>query len=256
MNEVGQEDTFRLAIQRQDGPDQPSYWQHFNVPRKPQMNIISALQHVAADPVTLDGQRVTAPAWDAGCLEEVCGACTMNMNGRVGQACSTLVEPLLKEGEPLVVQPMQKFPVIRDLFVNRQRMFDNLQRIKGWVTIDSTQDLGPGPRESPEAQQERYELSRCMTCGCCLEACPEFQLDNDFVGAQIFVMALYYNQHETGSELKRDRLHTLMEPGGIAQCGNSQNCVEVCPKNIPTTEAIAKIGRQTTVQALKDFFQR
>jgi succinate dehydrogenase / fumarate reductase iron-sulfur subunit len=151
---------------------------------------------------------------------------------------------------------MTKFPVIRDLFVDRSRMFELLHQVRGWVPIDSTQDLGPGPRESPETQQERYALSRCMTCGCCLEACPQFQQDTDFIGPQAIAQALYFNEHETGKELADERLDVMMGPGGINDCGNAQNCVKVCPKDVPLTEAIAKIGRQTTVHAFKKFFRK
>jgi len=251
-----QTENFDLRIKRQDGPEQPAYWQTFNVPRKPQMNVISALQHVAAHPYTVEGERASVPAWDAGCLEEVCGSCTMNVNGHVRQACSALISELIDSEGTVTLEPMSKFPVIRDLFVDRQRMFDALKQVKGWVPIDSTQDLGPGPRESQENQAERYALSRCMTCGCCLEACPQFQQDSDFIGPQAIAQALYFNEHETGSHLKDERLDALMGPGGITDCGNAQNCVKVCPKDVPLTEAIAKIGRQTTVRAFQRFFRK
>ena len=63
--------------------------------------------------------------WDCNCLEEVCGSCTMLINGRVQQACTALVDNLEK---PIVLEPMSKFPVIRDLQVDRERMFDNLKK--------------------------------------------------------------------------------------------------------------------------------
>ena len=246
-------DHLTVRLQRQDAPGQPPYWQKFRVPFKPGTNIISVLQHIAAFPVTVGGDKVEPPVWDSGCLEEVCGSCTMVINCRVRQSCSCLVDEFAAEGE-ITLEPMSKFPVIRDLFVDRQRMFDNLERIKGWVPIDGTHDLGPGPQETPKEQTERYALSRCMTCGCCLEACPQFTKDNNFVGAQIFGQALYFNEHETGKKLKGERLDVLMGEGGITDCGNSQNCVKVCPKEIPLTEAIAKIGRQVTWHAVKKFF--
>ena len=248
-------ETFDVRLKRQDGPDQPPYWETFEIPVDEVENIISVLQWIAAHPVTKDGKQTTAPAWDAGCLEEVCGSCTMNINGRVRQSCSALVKEYLEEGvRTLVIEPMSKFPVVRDLFVDRQRMFDNLIKVKGWVPIDGTYDLGAGPEESPEQQEERYALSRCMTCGCCLEACPQFQKDNDFIGPQAIAQALYFNEHETGKALKEERLEALMGPGGITDCGNAQNCVKVCPKEVPLTMAIGKIGRQTTVHAIKKFF--
>ena len=102
------------------------------------------------------------------CLEEVCGACSMVINGRARQSCSAIVDQL---EQPIRLEPMSTFPVIRDLQVDRSRMFDNLKRMKAWIPIDGTYDLGPGPR-MPEKRQTAYELSKCMTCGVCLEVCP------------------------------------------------------------------------------------
>jgi len=248
-----------LRIRRQDGPDAPPYWELFSVDQKPNMNVISCLQAIAADPVTIEGRQVPPVVWDSNCLEEVCGACTMVMNGRVGQSCSTLVDQLLAggtgtPGRPIVLEPMSKFPVVRDLWVDRQRMFSALLKLKAWVPIDGTHDLGPGPTEQPEQQGLRYALSRCMTCGCCLEACPQFLRDNDFIGAQAIAQGLLFNEHATGRRLGAHRLETLSSPGGVTDCGNAQNCVKVCPKDVPLTEAIARIGRQTTVHAVKKFF--
>src|ERR1044071_2587173 len=83
-----------IRIRRQDGPDKPSRWEEFSVPHVPNMNIISCLQYIAAHPTTVDGTATTPPAWDAGCLEEVCGACTMLKNGVCRQSCSALVDKL------------------------------------------------------------------------------------------------------------------------------------------------------------------
>src|SRR5690606_27674416 len=86
---------FEVRILRQDGPGQPSYWERHRVPYEPDMNIISVLQRIAAQATTVDGKPVAPVAWDCNCLEEVCGACTMLVNGRVRQACSALVDRLL-----------------------------------------------------------------------------------------------------------------------------------------------------------------
>lgn len=249
-------DKLRIRMKRQDGPDQPAYWHEFEVDYRANLNIISVLQEIAANPVTVQGEHVRAPVWDAGCLEEVCGACTMLINGRVRQSCSCLVDELLEDagGAAITLEPMSKFPVIKDLFVDRQRMFDALERIRGWVPIDGTHDLGDGPKEHPSQQEMRYALSRCMTCGCCLEACPQFTLDNDFIGPHAFGQAALFNLQETGKELADERLTVMEQPGGITDCGNAQNCVKVCPKDVPLTEAIAQVGRQTTVHSIKKFF--
>lgn len=254
----------RIKIRRSDGPGQPVRWETFKVMVERGANIISCLQQIAASPVTVEGQRTTPVVWDSGCLEEVCGSCTMVINGRVRQSCSCLIDDYApSEGDEIVIEPMTKFPVIRDLSVDRSRMFHNLKKLKAWVPIDGTYNLGAGARERPDDQQERYKLSECMTCGCCLEACPQFNMEQDpkawdeaFVGAQAIGQAHLFNKHEIGATLKAERLDVLMGPGGVNDCGNAQNCVKVCPKSIPLTEAIAAVGRAATIHSIKRLFSR
>lgn len=248
--------TVRFHIKRQDSPQGVPYWEQYEVPYPPSANVISCLLWIAANPVTTDGKRVTPVVWDCNCLEEVCGACTMVINGKVRQSCSALIGNLLKEADDITLEPMTKFPVVRDLMVDRTRMFNALTSIKGWVPIDGTYALGPGPEESPQEQELRYALSRCMTCGCCLEACPQYLIDNDFIGAHAISQARYFNAHPTGEVLNDERLEVLEAPGGVTDCGNAQNCVKVCPKDIPLTESIAAMGRQATVHGIKKFFTK
>src|SRR5690242_20910660 len=84
--------TITIRIKRQNDPKQPAFWEEFRVPLRPNMNIISVLQWIAAHPVTAEGKQTTSPVWDSACLEEVCGACTMVINGKARQACSALVD--------------------------------------------------------------------------------------------------------------------------------------------------------------------
>ncbi|MDB5327749.1 MAG: succinate dehydrogenase subunit, partial [Phycisphaerales bacterium] len=160
--------TITIRLKRQDGPDKPSRWEEFAVPKRPNMNIISCLQWIAANPTTIQGVATSAPVWDSGCLEEVCGACTMVINGRARQSCSALVDRISPDGSPITLEPMTKFPIVRDLWVDRSRLFNDLKKVKAWVPIDGTYDLGAGPPISEQLQEERYPLSRCISCGCCL----------------------------------------------------------------------------------------
>ena len=136
---------FDVRILRQDGPGQPGYWETHRVAYEPDMNVISVLQRIAAKARRADGQRVAPVAWECNCLEEVCGACTMVINGRVRQSCSALVDRLLEDQPGMIeLQPMSKFPVIRDLVVDRSRLFRTLQQGPG---LDAGRRLlRPGPR--------------------------------------------------------------------------------------------------------------
>lgn len=235
--------TVSLRIKRLLDPNAEPYWEEFEIPYRPAMNIIICLMEIQKRPVNAKGKPTAPVVWDDACLEEVCGSCTMLINGRVRQACSALVDNLT---QPITLEPMSKFPCIRDLRVNRQKMFESLKKAKCWIPIDGTYDLGPGPRLSPQDQQAAYDLSRCMTCGCCLEACPQVNDQSDFMGAAVISQVRLFNRHPTGKMNADERLDALMGKGGISDCGNAQECVEVCPKNIPLTTSIAAVEWEAT----------
>ncbi|MGZ5968388.1 MAG: succinate dehydrogenase iron-sulfur subunit, partial [Polyangiales bacterium] len=209
-----------------------------------------ALMAIQRHPVTKGGKETVPVVWEQACLEEVCGSCTMIINGKVRQACTALVDGLLAEGDTITIEPMTKFPLVRDLIVDRTRMFENLKRAKAWINLDGTHPLGPGPRVAPEVQEEAYPLSRCMTCGCCVEACPNVNDSSPFMGPAVISQVRLFNLHPSGKMHAAERLDAIMGEGGIADCGKAQNCVQVCPKEIPLTESIAVIGRETFKRAL------
>jgi succinate dehydrogenase / fumarate reductase iron-sulfur subunit len=245
--------TVQLKVKRQDQPGAAPRWEEFEVPWEERLNVHAALMAIQRKPVTAAGAKTTPVVWDANCLEEVCGSCTMLINGRVMQACSALVDQL---EQPIELRPMTKFPLIRDLAVDRTRLFDDFKRVHSWIDIDGTHDLGPGPRMSQELADVRYELSRCMACGCCMEACPNYGPQSDFIGAAAISQARLMNLHPSGAMHAAERLEALMEPGGMDGCGNAQNCVQVCPKEIPLTTSIADMMGQTTKFALASIFRR
>lgn len=241
--------TIELRIKRQDSPLGPAGWEEFSLPYRANMNVISCLMEIQRRPVNKAGKKTTPVVWECSCLEEVCGACTMLVNGRVRQSCTALVDQL---EQPIRLAPMTKYPIVRDLVVSRQKMFDSLIRVKAWVNLDGTHSLGPGPKIPPAVQQASYPFAQCMTCGCCTEACPQFNERSDFIGPAVIGQVRLFNAHTAGKLNAEERLHALMGRGGIAECGNAQNCVEVCPKNIPLTDAIGRVGRQVTMQMLRD----
>jgi len=242
-----------IKIKRQDTPNSKPYWDEFELPYKPGRNVISALMEIAANPVTHDGHKTTPITYDSNCLEEVCGSCAMLINGRARMACSALLDKL---EQPIRLEPFSKFPIVRDLATDRGVIFENLKAVKAWVPVDGSYDLGSGPRVSPEKQEEMYPLSRCISCCSCMEACPQFDEATGFVGAATISQVRLFNSHPTGQVLKRERLTALMGDGGIQECGYAQNCVEVCPKDIPLTTSIAEVGGDVMKQAITDLFRK
>ncbi|MGA2962312.1 MAG: succinate dehydrogenase iron-sulfur subunit [Candidatus Korobacteraceae bacterium] len=244
--------TIALKIKRQVDPQSQPYWEEFEFPWKPGMNITSALMEIAANPVTKQGKPTTPLAYDSNCLEEICGSCAMLINGKARMACSALIDQL---DQPIKLEPFSKFPVVRDLQVDRSVLFENLKAVKAWIPIDGTYALGAGPRMTPDEQDISYPLSRCISCCCCMEACPQFNEKTGFVGAAAISQARLFNTHPTGKALQNERLTALMGDGGIQECGFAQNCLEICPKQIPLTTSIADVGRQVMKKAILDFFR-
>jgi succinate dehydrogenase / fumarate reductase iron-sulfur subunit len=224
--------TIKVSIKRQATPDSPAKTEQFEIPYRPNMNITSLLGEIAANPVTSKGETTTAIAYDSNCLEEICGSCAMLINGKARMACSALVDKL---EQPITLAPLSKFPVVRDLAVDRSVLFQNLKAVKAWVPIDGTYDLGSGPRQIPQIQEQRYPLSNCISCTICMEV---------------------FNMDPAGSVLKEERLRALAGDGGVQECGMAQNCVAACPKQLPLIEAISDVSRDVVLQQVKDLFAR
>jgi len=244
---MAEKKTVVIRVKRQASPQDRPRWEEFELVWRPHMNVIICLRDIAERPVTRDGAPTTPVCYESNCLEEVCGSCAMLINGKARMACSALVDPLR---QPIRIEPLTKFPVVRDLAVDRSVMFEDLKRMKAWVPIDGTYNLGEGPRMSPDLQAKAYPLSRCISCGVCLEVCPQVNENNHFVGAAIISQVRLFNMHPTGAMHARERLEAMMGPGGVADCANAQNCVKICPKEIPLTESIAEVNREAIKQAL------
>jgi succinate dehydrogenase / fumarate reductase, iron-sulfur subunit len=236
-----------VKVKRQSAPKESPHWEEFRLQWRPYMNVIICLRDISENPVTSDGRPTTPVSYDSNCLEEVCGSCAMLINGKARMACSALVDQL---EQPIRIEPLTKFPVVRDLSVDRQFMFESLKRVKAWIPIDGTYDLGEGPRVAPEIQEKGYPLSRCITCGNCLEVCPQVNEHSPFMGAAIFSQVRLFNMHPTGKMHAKERIAAAMGNGGIEDCANAQNCVVACPKGIPLTESLAEINREAWKQSL------
>jgi succinate dehydrogenase / fumarate reductase iron-sulfur subunit len=201
----------------------------------------------------------------------------MLINGQVRQACSALLDHLLADQpDGIELRPLTKFPVIRDLVVDRRRLFRALEKLQCWIPVDGYYNAGPGPRQSQEQQQRAYPLSECMSCGCCLEACPQYSklelrhepdesdsqfreredaaFDRSFIGAHAMSQAVLMNSHPTGEMTATPRIEAMIAQGGIQNCGKAANCQAVCPKDIPLMRSWARAGRTATVHMIKSMF--
>src|SRR6202165_4783124 len=103
--------TVEIHIRRRTGPEAPQYWEQFEIPYRPNLNVISCLMEIRKTPMAKSGKPTPPPSWDMNCLEQVCGICTMVINGRVRQSCSALVDNL---DQAIKLEPMAQIPDARD----------------------------------------------------------------------------------------------------------------------------------------------
>ena len=243
-----------FIITRQDSPTSAPYTEEFELPYRPAMNVVSSLMEIQKNPVTKDGKKTTPVVWECNCLEKVCGACMMVINGKAQQACAALIDHL---EQPIRLEAARTFPVVRDLIIDRSVMFESLKRVHAWVEVDGSWPVNQmAPRQNPKTATTAYEISRCMTCGCCMHACPNVNAGSNFIGPAPMGQAHLFNLHPTGEYNKEDRLDALMDKGGISNCGNSQNCVQACPKDIKLTDYIAQLNRDVNKQAIKNLLNK
>jgi succinate dehydrogenase / fumarate reductase iron-sulfur subunit len=237
----------RLRVLRQDGPSRPETkrWEEFTVEVPEGGTVVSAL---------LELQRSngsSAPvAFEAACLENACGSCTMLIDGKARKACSTKLAEF--SDRPIKLEPLSKFPVERDLIVDRSRIFGSLDRVRafaraeGFTRTGPTLPISPSLPISPTRQETSYALSRCTTCGACLEACPEYSARGSFVGASVLNQVRRFHHDALDSGEQAQLIDGVMVKGGIADCGKAQNCVEVCPVDIPLVDSIQHVARAST----------
>ncbi|CQB85246.1 succinate dehydrogenase iron-sulfur subunit [Chlamydia trachomatis] len=218
----------------------------------PGENVISTLMEIEKNPVNIHGERVDPVVWEQACLEEVCGSCAVSVNGIPRQACTALIHEHIDAKREIKLAPLSKFPLVRDLIVDRSVMFKNLEEIQGWISAEKCGE-GAGPKISQEEQTLMYSLSMCMTCGWCTGACPQVNEKSDFMEPAAIAQARYFNAYP-GEKRRESRLRALMGTRGIEGCGQAHNCVRVCPKKLPLTESISAMGCEVSCFSLRALF--
>ncbi len=238
------------------GTKESQFFEEFELNYIEGSNVISALLEIQKNPVNKKGKKVAPISFEMSCLEEICGSCSMLINGYPRQACTALIKPLISKSNTIVLAPLSKFYLIKDLVVDRSKMFERLKKIKAWIETKKIDGKKFAMKIDPLVRDSLYILSKCMSCGCCLEACPQYNKHSNFIGAQAISQIILFNDHPLGKNMKDQRFLNLIKDGGVTDCGNAQNCKRVCPKDIDLTEIIAKASKEATKYLFKTLFSR
>ena len=173
------------------------------------------------------------------CREGVCGSDGVNINGKNGLACITALSSVVKNNT-LTLRPLPGLPVIRDLVVDMSLFYQQYEKIKPYL-INDTPTTGIERLQSPEDRAKLDGLYECVLCACCSTSCPSYWWNPDkFVGPAGLLQA-YRFLADSRDMAKEQRLSELDDPFSVFRCRGIMNCVDVCPKGLNPTKAIANI---------------
>jgi succinate dehydrogenase / fumarate reductase iron-sulfur subunit len=154
----------------------------------------------------------------------------MIINGKPKLACFTKISEL--DSDVVTVEPMNNFPIIRDLAVGFERMFTTHKRIKPYIINEESEISGTKEfLQSPEDVEKYIQFASCIKCGLCNSACPTMAADSTFIGPQALAQAYRYiaDNRDKG---KDKRLKIIDERHGIWGCHFAGSCSQVCPKGV------------------------
>lgn len=157
----------------------------------------------------------------------------MLVNGYPTLACSVFLKKAVKH-EKILLEPFHKFPLIKDLIVDRSIIFDTIKHMKIWMNEKNSSDYSWD-------YELQYKAGQCLQCGCCLEICPNFLAEKKFAGASAMVEA-YRAIEQNNSDSHRNDMKKEYQKKFFAYCGQSFSCKSVCPQNLPLDEIQARVN--------------
>lgn len=230
-----------VRIKRQNSFEAEAFYQTILRDCDAETNIATLLREINAEEVLdIEGIPVGEIAWECSCLQKKCGACAMRINGVPRLACDTKIGDL--KSKTVTLEPLKKFPVVRDLIVDRSVLRENLIALHNWLESEAT--------KSRKTVDLAYDASRCIQCGCCLEVCPNFTAGESFFGAAAFVPA-----SRILSQLPNGKKNDLVQEYGkhiYNGCGKSLSCHDICPVGIDVEH---KLSNSNAVAVWKRFLR-
>ena len=224
------EATIALSVARYR-PEQEAepIFQTYEVPFRKDWVILDALNYIKDQ---LDGSL--SFRWS--CRMGVCGSCGMKVNRIPKLTCATFLGDF--QPGPICVEPLDYFPVIRDLVVDLTDFMRKLNRVKPWIIRTAEKPLSEGEYLQTPAQLDTYtQFSMCINCMLCYSACPIYGLEPTFVGPAAIALAQRYNM-DSRDQGAAERLELLSGKDGIWECTFVGECTKVCPKNVDPAGAI------------------
>ena len=168
------------------------------------------------------------------CKAGKCGSCSAEVNGRPRLMCMTRLD-MIDLSQPVTIEPMKAFPLIRDLATDVSWNFEVKKRMKPFRP--RTPDAPDGTWRMDQADVDRpQEFRKCIECFLCQDVCHvlrDHHLHQEFIGPRFLVHAAALEMHPLDVE---DRVPELRKADGIGYCNITKCCTKVCPEHITITD--------------------
>ena len=236
--------TVRLEILRYDPEkDSAPRFQSYEVPFQEEWVVLDAINYIKDQ---LDG--TLSYRWS--CRMGVCGSCGLMINGTAKLGCSAFLRDYYPN--PIRVEPLEHFPILRDLVVQLDDFMAKLQSIQPWIIRKEEKPVSEGEYLQTPAQHARYkDFSMCINCMLCYAACPVYGHEPEFVGPAAIALAQRYNldSRDQGRSIRQE---VVSSHEGIWQCTLVGECSRVCPKHVDPAGAIQQAKLASTMDWYKE----
>ena len=222
----------KIRVLRQKNRDTEPYWETFDYDGDRGISVAGLLDFLNYhdDIINDKGEKTGRIGWECSCLQGVCGACAMVIDGKPALACETFLKNL--NADEISIRPLRKFPVIHDLIVDRSIIHENLKKADIFI-----EEYKPLDREKHDLQ---YNAAKCLKCGLCLEVCPNYSSGKNFFGA-VFVNDCYLVQKRNADKAKD--IKKVYEKRVGSGCSKSLSCMDVCPMKIDMVASMASLNK-------------
>ena len=240
------DETVRLKVFRYDpeveGKQEPRF-DDFQVPYHKGMTVLDAL-------IYSRDRYDSSLTFRHSCRQAVCGSDALFINGRQRLACKTQLSAL---DNPVRIEPLPHQEVVKDLVVDMEHFYDQMHAVEPFFDSDELpEDELAEQRQSRENREKVKMSTRCIWCGACMSSCNIAAGDNEYLGPAAINMAYRFAMDEReGETRKQERLRIVEQEHGVWRCQTQFSCTEVCPKDIPLTEHIQALKRESVKNNLK-----
>ena len=251
----------KFKIKRYNG--ERSWFDTFEVKPEPHMSVLEALFRIQDD---MDSSL----AFRYSCRGAVCGSCAMLINRKQRLACRTQVseiigeriltispygpvaKPEIKMGDDILVEPLPNLPLIKDLIVDMRPFFKHYEAVKPGFEEEDTSIKNMTMSQDDVRKVDKY--AACILCGLCYGACPVAARDRNYIGPAALAKAWRFYA-DTRYHLKEEMLRRTDSKSGVWACDQVYRCVEVCPKQVPPTNAITGFMRKIILYKMKQILR-